>query len=50
VRTLLFGLEPRDPQTFIGAAIILIAVGALAGWIPARRAAATDPASVLREG
>jgi ABC-type lipoprotein release transport system permease subunit len=29
---------------------VLAAVGTLAGWLPARRAAAIDPASVLREG
>jgi ABC-type antimicrobial peptide transport system permease subunit len=49
VGTLLYGLEPRDPETFAGAAVILALVGALAGWIPARRAARTDPATVLRE-
>jgi predicted permease len=50
VKTLLYGLEPRDPQTFVGAAAILVIVGAIAGVIPARRAAGMDPAKVLREG
>ena len=50
IRTLLYGLEPRDAQTMIWAAVILGAVGGLAGWLPARRAAQTDPARVLREG
>ena len=47
--TLLYGLEPRDPSTFIGAALVLATIGALAGWIPARRAAKIDPAEILRE-
>ena len=47
--TLLFGLEPRDPSTLIGAAAALGAVGALAAWLPARRASRLDPAEVLRE-
>jgi ABC-type antimicrobial peptide transport system permease subunit len=50
VEALLFRLEPRDPVTFIGAAAVLVAVGALAAWLPARRAARLDPAAVLREG
>jgi predicted permease len=50
VATLLYGLEPRDPATLIGAALVLSTIGALAGWIPARRAARIDPARVLREG
>ncbi|HJR59229.1 MAG TPA: ABC transporter permease [Vicinamibacterales bacterium] len=49
VSTLLYGLEPRDPVTFSGAAVILAAIGALAGWIPARRASRIDPAVVLRQ-
>jgi ABC-type antimicrobial peptide transport system permease subunit len=36
--------------TFAGAALVLAAIGALAGWIPAMRAARIDPAIVLREG
>ncbi len=47
--TLLFGLEPRDLPTLIGAAAALGAVGALAAWLPARRASRLDPADVLRE-
>jgi putative ABC transport system permease protein len=45
---LLFGLAPRDPATLAAAALILAAVGALGGWIPARRASRIDPAQVLR--
>jgi predicted permease len=50
VKSLLYGLAPRDPVTTVGAALVLVAVGAAAGWIPARRAARVDPATVLREG
>jgi putative ABC transport system permease protein len=49
VRTLLYGLEPRDPMTFAGSALLLTAVAALAAWLPARRAARIDPMSVLRD-
>jgi putative ABC transport system permease protein len=49
VASLLYGLEPRDPSTLIGAAITLAAVGAVAGWLPAYRASRIDPAEVLRE-
>jgi ABC-type antimicrobial peptide transport system permease subunit len=47
--TLLYGLEPRDPATLVGAVITLVAVSALAGWLPAYRASRIDPAEVLRE-
>jgi putative ABC transport system permease protein len=50
VAALLYGLEPRDPFTIAGAAVILAAIGALAGLIPALRASRIDPARVLREG
>ena len=50
VTTLLYGLQPRDPLTLAGAAVVLGAIGALAGWLPARRASRIDPARVLREG
>jgi ABC-type antimicrobial peptide transport system permease subunit len=48
VATLLYGLEPRDPVTLVGAAMLLAGVGALAGWLPAWRASRIDPAVVLR--
>ena len=49
VTALLFGLTPRDPVTLASAAALLVAIGLLAGWIPARRAARIDPVRVLRE-
>jgi putative ABC transport system permease protein len=45
---LLFGVEPRDPVTFAGAAVVLASIALVAGWLPARRAARIDPAIVLR--
>ena len=50
VASLLYGLAPRDPANLIGAAVMLIAVAALAGWLPARRASRIAPAAMLREG
>ena len=50
VATLLFGLTPGDPATLTGAVLVLAAIGAVAGWVPARRASRIDPAHVLREG
>jgi putative ABC transport system permease protein len=49
VAALVYGLAPRDPVTLIGAAFMLAAVAALAGWLPAWRASRIDPAEVLRE-
>lgn len=42
-------LLPRDPATIVGASVVLAAVGALAGWLPAHRASRIDPAEVLRD-
>ena len=50
VSPLLFGLQPRDPVTLAAATLVLTVIGAVAGWVPARRAARIDPARVLREG
>ena len=50
VASLLYGIEPHDLATLAGASSLLAAISALAGWLPARRAASIDPAAVLREG
>ena len=46
--TLLFDVSPTDPVSLAAAALLLLATAAAAGWIPARRAAALDPAITLR--
>jgi ABC-type antimicrobial peptide transport system permease subunit len=47
---LVFGVQPHDPATLAGAVAVLATIGAIAGWLPARRASRIDPAQVLREG
>jgi hypothetical protein len=47
--SLLFRLEARDPATLAGAGAVLLGVGAVAGWLPALRAARVNPTVVLRE-
>ena len=46
--SLLFGVQPTDPLTIAAVAAFLAAIALVASWIPARRAAGTDPAIALR--
>jgi predicted permease len=48
VKTMLFGIQPWDPSTLGGGALILLAVALAASWIPARRAAGVQPVEALR--
>jgi predicted permease len=47
IGSLLFELSPADPATFAVVAAMLVLVGMLASWIPARRAARVDPVIAL---
>ena len=48
LQSLLFGVGATDPATFSLVALTLLAVAALACWIPARRATRVDPVIALR--
>jgi putative ABC transport system permease protein len=48
ISKLLFGVAPTDPLTFTSVSAILLGIGVLASWIPARRATRIDPITALR--
>ncbi len=48
MKSLLFGISPLDPFSYITVPLILAASATLAGYLPARRAAAVNPAEALR--
>jgi ABC-type antimicrobial peptide transport system permease subunit len=48
IESLLYGVSPRDPGVFAVTTLILLSVGLLACWLPARRAARLSPLEALR--
>jgi ABC-type antimicrobial peptide transport system permease subunit len=48
LRSLLFGVRSTDPATLVGVTLLLLCVGLIACYLPARRAMAVDPIVALR--
>jgi ABC-type antimicrobial peptide transport system permease subunit len=48
MQSLLFGVSPTDPITLGGVTVMLVILGALASYVPARRATRVDPVEILR--
>jgi ABC-type lipoprotein release transport system permease subunit len=46
--SLLFGIGPLDPVTYIAVPLVLVTAAAAASYLPARRAVRVDPAITLR--
>jgi ABC-type antimicrobial peptide transport system permease subunit len=45
---LLYGVQPNDRASFVAVSIVLLLVGVIAGYLPARRATKIDPMVALR--
>ena len=48
LKAVLFGIEPGDPRIFAAATTVLLLVGGIAAWIPARRTSRIEPSAALR--
>jgi len=46
--TMLVGVKPTDPTTFMSVALLFVLIAVVASWLPARRAAGLDPTEALR--
>jgi ABC-type antimicrobial peptide transport system permease subunit len=49
LRALLYGIEPRDPLTFVVSTLVIGVAALLACLVPAARAARVDPAAAIRD-
>jgi macrolide transport system ATP-binding/permease protein len=49
LRSMLFGVTPIDARTYVGVFVLLAAASLVACWLPAQRAARSDPMAALRE-
>jgi ABC-type antimicrobial peptide transport system permease subunit len=48
MKSLLFGISPFDPITYLAVPVILVMAAVLASYLPARRAATVDPMETLK--
>jgi ABC-type antimicrobial peptide transport system permease subunit len=48
IASLLFEVSPTDPVALLGACVVLLAVAALAAYLPAYRASRVDPSRALQ--
>lgn len=48
IRHILSGVEPMDVATYVAVIMLILAVVTAASWLPAHRAAGTDPLALLR--
>ena len=48
IGVIMFQVDPRDPTVFASVFAVILSIGFLASWIPARRATGVDPMTALR--
>jgi len=49
MKSMLVGVKPEDPATFVAMAVLFTMIAGAASWLPARRAARLDPTVALRD-